>query len=110
MQPVADLRFLELTEESVEPPQRRVVIVGERDIAIEPGIAGEIEDASRQIAQPSPVQSRCRVVLIEQRLEVLQWSIGLGPRQRRHQMVDDHRPGAALCLRPLAGVVDDEWI
>ena len=51
-----------------------------------------------------------RVIFVEQRLEVLQRPIGLGARQRRHQMVDDHRAGAALGLRALAGIVDDERI
>ena len=64
----------------------------------------------RRCAQPPPVHAAGRVVLVEQRLEILQRAVGLGPRQRRHQMIDDDRAGAALGLRALAGIVDDERI
>ena len=49
-------------------------------------------------------------VLVEQLLELGQLVVGLGAHHRRHEVVDDHRVGAALGLHALAGVVDDEGV
>ena len=110
MQPVADLRLLEVAEERVDCLQRLALVRPERHIPVDPRIPREIEDALAQRSQPSPVHARGRVILVEQRLEVLQRPIALGPCQRRHQMIDDHRPRPAFRLRAFAGVVDDERI
>ena len=49
-------------------------------------------------------------VLVEQLLEAGDVAVRLGARHRRHQVVDDRGVRAALGLRPLAGVVDQERV
>ena len=110
MQAVSDLRFLEVAEEIVERLERLALVGRQRHVDIEPGVAAEVENTAAQVGEPAPVHARGGVVLVEQRLEVLQGAIGFGPCQRRHQVVDDHRAGTTLGLRPLAGIVDDEGI
>ena len=94
--------------------QRRVGIVGLgrcRNPRPCPSRCAQIEDLrlrrSRQRRGSTP---RRLVVFVDQRFEVLQRAVALGAGQRRRQVIDDHRDGAALGLRALAGIVDDERI
>ena len=50
------------------------------------------------------------VIFVDQRLEVLQRTVALGAGQRRRQVIDDDGADAALGLRSLARIVDDERI
>ena len=63
-----------------------------------------------QRREPAAVEAGGEIVLIDQRFEILERSIGLGPRQRRRQMIDDDGRGAPLGLRAFAGIVDDERV
>ncbi len=65
---------------------------------------------ARSTAARARVDEQRVVVLIDLPLEVPQRAVAVGARQRRHQVVDDHRLGAALGLRAFAGVVDDERV
>ncbi len=49
-------------------------------------------------------------MLVDQALELGEPAIALGAGQRRRQVIDDHRLGAALGLRAFAGIVDDEGV
>ena len=110
MQAIADLRFLQIAEEIVDLDQRGGVVLGQADIAVEAGVAGEIEDAALEISQAAAVHAGGGVIFVEQRFEVLERAIGFGAGERRHQVVDDDGAGAALGLGAFAGVVDDEGI
>ena len=110
MEAVADLRFLEVAQEIVDLLERLGLVRRQADILGDPRIAREVEDAAAQAREAAPVHAACRVVLVQQRLEVFERTIGLGARQRRHEVVDDDGAGAALGLRTLAGIVDDERI
>ena len=91
--------------------RERFLLVGHQpDIAVETGVSREVEDAAAQVGEPAPVHAGRRVILVEQRFEVLERAVGFGAGQRRHEMIDDHRAGAALGLRALARIVDDEGI
>jgi hypothetical protein len=107
---IADLGLLEVAKEGVDPLQGFKLIGHEADVAIEPDIAREIEDALAQAREAAAVHPRSGIVLVEQRLEVLERSIGFGAGERRHQMIDDHRAGTTLGLGALARIVDDERI
>ena len=61
-------------------------------------------------ASAAAVEAGGEIVFVDQRFQVLQRAIGFGAGQRRRQMIDDHRRGAALGLGALAGIVDDEGI
>ncbi len=108
---VADLGFLQVAEEGVDACRRlSVSSADEADVAVEAGVAGEIEDALAQVGEAAAVHAGGGVVLVEQRLEVLERTIGFGAGERRDEVIDDHRAGAALGLGALAGVVDDERV
>ena len=56
------------------------------------------------------VHRRALGVPVEELLELGQLVVGVGPGHRRREVVDDDGVGAALGLRALAGVVDDERV
>ena len=96
MQPVADLRFLEIAEIGVELLQIGFVIAASSPHR---GRAGSSRVRSRMSrfseAMRRAVEPEGEIILIDQRLEVLERPVGLGARQRRRQMIDDHRRRSA---------------
>ncbi|MCL6708413.1 hypothetical protein M8R20_15535 [Pseudomonas sp. R2.Fl] len=112
VQPVADLHLLEIAEIGVEFFQRRIfrLALGDAGILVEADVGDQVEDLFLQELQPPRIAARRLVILVDQRLQVLERPVALGPRQRRRQVVDDHRAGPALGLRALARIVDDERI
>ena len=119
MQPIADLRLLELAQISVD---RHQAARRPRRRRARPTRDGSPSSRSRSAARAAVRISRRKqlrarriererlVVLVDQPLEIAQRAVALGARQRRHQVVDDHRLRPALGLRALARVVDDERI
>jgi hypothetical protein len=112
MQPVADLQFLQFAEMVVEFAQSRIDIVRRRNAAIraKTGRFREIDDLVAQDGTTPRIDLGCLVILVDQQFQIAQRPIGFGAGQRRRQVIDDHRRSPALCLSPLAGVVDDERI
>ncbi len=112
MQPIADLQFLQLAKLVVELGKGCVGIVGLGDPAVrgEAGALRQIEDAVTQIAAAARVKLRGFVIFIHQQFELAQRAVAFGARERRRQVIDDHGAGAALGLRALARIVDDEGI
>lgn len=105
MQAVADLRLLQVAEIGVQLRQPAVRIVAElqADLAVETVVAQEDENLAAQLFGAARVEQRGIVELVGQALQVAQRAVALGAGQRRHQVVDDHRLGAALGLGALPG-------
>lgn len=105
MQAVADLRLLQVAEIGVQLRQPAVRIVAElqADLAVETVVAQEDENLAAQLFGAARVEQRGIVELVGQALQVAQPAVALGAGQRRHQVVDDHRLGAALGLGALPG-------
>ena len=97
---VADLRLLQVAEIGVQLRQPTVRIVAElqADLAVETVVAQEDENLAAQLFGAARVEQRGIVELVGQALQVAQRAVALGAGQRRHQVVDDHRLGAALGL------------
>ena len=112
VQAVADLHLLELAEVGVELGERLAGVLAGRDAAvpIEPEARDEVEDVVAQDAQAPGIHTRSLVVLVDEAFQIAQGAVALRPGEGRREVVDDHRLGAALGLRPFAGVVDDEGI
>ncbi len=112
VQTVADLHFLEIAEIGIELLQRLVfaLALGDASIAVETDICDEIEDLLAEKPNAAWIATGRLVIFVDQRLQILQRPVALGPRQRRGQMVDDDSAGPALGLRALAGIVDDKGI
>ena len=112
MQPVADLHLLEVAEIGVERLQRLAGVdtcrVRGRGRVRRPSAVAD--DLPLEVLAPPPVDAGGKRVLVDQRLQRRERPVEFGPGHRRHQVVDDHRRGAPLGLRPLAGIVDDEGI
>ncbi len=62
------------------------------------------------MGDPSRIDARGFVILIDQRFEVAHGAVGFRAGQGRGQVVDDHRLGAAFGLGAFARVVDDEGV
>jgi hypothetical protein len=73
-------------------------------------VRAPVEDVALQLAGTARIEQLRFVVLVGQQLQIAQRAVGFGAGQRRHQVVDDHRLGAALGLGALARVVDDERV
>src|SRR5207237_1357884 len=101
---IADLSFLEVAEKGVDAFERLGLVRDEADVTVEPCVAREVEDAFAEARETTAVHAARGVVLIEQCLEVLERTVGLGAGERRHEMVDDGRAGTALGLRAFAGI------
>jgi len=112
VQPAADLPLLELAEIGVELGQCRLDAFRGGDAAIlgDTRRPGDIEDAPRQGLHPPRVAGRRLEILVHQTLQLRLGSVAAGASEGRRQVIDDHGLGAALRLRPLAGIVDDERI
>jgi hypothetical protein len=111
MQPVADLRFLQLAQVGIDARQHRIVFRARHaqllDQVLRPH--GREDLRAQHLCAPRIDQQRV-VVLVDLALQVLQRAVVLGARERRHQVIDDDRLRAPLGLRALARVVDDEGV
>ncbi len=115
VQPVADLRFLQLAEPGVDAREQRVLVAlpgrrGHAQFLVQAVLDDGVEDGPAQQLRAPRVHHQRLVVLVHLPLQVLQRPVVLGARERRHQVVDDHGLRAALGLAALAGIVDDERI
>ena len=112
MQSVADLHFLEFAQIAVELDQRvvRALVGGDAAVDVDTGDPAQRQDLVGQQAQPARIDRRCLGIFVDQPLKFAQRSIAFGPRQGRRQVIDDHRLSAALRLRALSRIVDDERI
>ncbi|MCY1411359.1 hypothetical protein D9M71_267440 [compost metagenome] len=70
----------------------------------------QLENIALQLPRPARVKQLGFVVLVGQQFQMAQRAVGLGPGQRRHQVVDNHRLGPSLGLGALARVIDNKGI
>ena len=115
VQTVADLAFLEFAQVGIGLVQQLLLLglgAWRRHAQV---LVQVVRDDVRQdlLAQqrgPPAIQRDGFVVLVHHALQVARRAIAFGARQRRHQVVHDHRLGAALGLGALARIVDDEGV
>ena len=111
MQPVLDGDVLQVAEPGIDLAQRLVGIV-----ALDAGLAGEtgasrgLDDQPRQALAAPAVEPVGDGVFVDQPLELLRRAAKLGIHQRRRQMADGHGGDAALGLRRLSRIADEERI
>ena len=115
VQPVADLHVLDLAQPAVDVHHELVehLVVGpvvQPEVVVQLGGLDQGPDLAAQRRHLGRVHRRDVAVLVEQLLQPGDVAVRLGPRHRRHQVVDDRRVRAALGLRALAGVVDQEGV
>ena len=112
MQPIADLAFLQFTEKLVKLGQRAFVIGIRRNsrVLIQAGGRCQAQYLPPQMRQTPGVHPCGIVIFIDQRFQIPQRPIAFRAGQRRGQVIDDHRSGAALGLGAFAGIVDDKGI
>src|SRR5437764_3535894 len=112
MQPIAYLQLFQLAEKAVELPQRRggLITCGNAAITFYPGGAGLFEDRRGEDREAARIAERGLVILVDQPLELGHWPVAARAGQWRRQMVDYDRLSPPFGLRPLTGIVDDEWI
>ncbi len=115
MQPVADLGVLDLAQPAVDV-QQEVVEFGvvralvQAQVVVEPGGLDQRPDLGADGGQLGRVHRRDLRVLVHQLLQARDVAVALGARHGRHQVADQGGVGAALGLRALAGVVDQERV
>ena len=111
MQAIADAHVLQVAEPGVESDQRLV-----RQLALggafldEAALPPAFENERRNGPRAARIEPLRLGELVEQALELQRCSMSAGGDQRRRQMADGRRADAALGLRRLAGIVDDERI
>ena len=115
MQPIANLRVLDLTQPAVDMEHELV-----EDLVIRGPLQAKIMVQFRRLDECPDLTAQCgcfgrihRIglcVLIEQLLEPRDVAICLRPRHRRHKMINDRGMRAALGLGSLAWIVDQERI
>ena len=115
VEPAADLRVLELAEVTVDVQQEVVELVvggriGASEVAVDLGVDEQVPHLLPHGGDLRRVERLDLGVLVEELLEAGELVVGVGARERGHEVVDDHRVGAPLGLRPLAGVVHDERV
>jgi hypothetical protein len=113
VQPVADLRFLQLAQVGIDTREHRVVLLFRaRHAQLFDQVlrAHRREDLRAQHLGAARIDQQRVVVLVDLALQVLQRTVVLRARERRHQVVDDDRLRAPLGLRALARIVDDEGV
>ncbi len=115
MQPVADLRILDLAEVAVDVQEEiveRVVAGPVFDVQIVVQLRGldQRPDLGPHRRQLRGVERGHGRVFVQQLLELGQIAVGVGAGHGRHEMVDDRGVRPALGLGALAGVVDDERV
>jgi hypothetical protein len=115
VQAVADEDVLDLAQVAVDVQQEVVeLLVGGRlrhvQVVVQLRGRDEVPDLATDGRELARVHRLHLGVLVEQLLELRHLVVALGPRHRRHQVVDDGGVTAALGLRALARVVDDERV
>lgn len=112
VQSIANLHFLEVAEIGIQLAQGLIfaLTLGDAGILIETDIGDEIEDLLAQQTDAARIAARSLIIFVDQRLQILERAIAFSARQRRRQMIDDDGAGAALGLRALAGIIDDEGV
>ena len=111
MQAVADAHVLEVAEPGVEGDQRflrRLAI--SRAFLEQPAFAPPLEDQRGDGARAARIEPLRLGEFVEQPLELERGPMRSGGDQRRRQVADRRRADAALGLRRLARIVDDERI
>ncbi len=112
VQAIPDLQLLELAEVVVELGKGGVRAIArfDADVAVEPEAPAQGQDLAPQVSGAARVDPGRVVVLVDQPLELGKRPVGFRARERRRQMVDDHRGTPPLGLAALARVVDDEGV
>ena len=115
VQAVADLHVLDLAEPAVDVQQevvelRLVRAFLQAEVVVELGGLHQRPDLLADRGQLRRVEGGDVGVLVEQLLEPGDVAVGLGARHRRDQVVDERGVRAALGLRALARVVDQERV
>ncbi len=116
MQAIANLRFLQVTQVSVQTwqPERRVGIavevLAQRQFAVDMGFTDQFENVTLQLARAARIEHLRFIEFVGEQLQIAQRAVGLRAGQRRHQVIDDDRLSAPLGLCALARIVDDERI
>ena len=80
------------------------------EVAVDLGRDEHVPHLGPDRRQLGRVHRRALGVAVEELLQLGQLVVGVGPGQRRRQVVDDDGVGPALGLRALARVVDDERV
>ena len=115
VQAVTDQDVLDLAQVAVDVQQEVVELVVARglrhvQVVVQLRRGDELPDLPADRRQLGRVHRLHLRVLVEQLLELGHLVVGLRPRHRRHQVVDDGGVPAPLGLAALAGVVDDEGV
>ena len=112
MQAIAELAFLEIADEAVDARDRfgRCGRRGETEIVLDTGSAGFIADRGNKALTPRRIEAVGGGIFVEQLFEPHEIRRQRRCGERRRQMADGDRADAALGLRGLAGIVDDEGI
>lgn len=112
MQPVLDGEILEIAEPGVDAAQRLVRRVGPGHSGFggKPGLACGFDDQLGQAVAAAAVEPVGLRIFVDQPLEALLVLVQSGAGQRRRQVAERDGGDAALGLRRLAGIGDDEGI
>ena len=65
MQPVADLRFLQIAEPGVELGQIAILIAGEPGVEVDPGGGGQRQDLAPQMGDAARIDAGGLVIFID---------------------------------------------
>ena len=81
-----------------------------REVGVQAGSLDQVPDLALKERQLRRVEQFNLIILVHKLGELLELAIHARRRQRRNQMIDEHRMGSALGLGSLAGVVEDERV
>ena len=113
METVLDLRVFKFAEIAVYFQDELAEVLGlgfDAQVSVQLRLLHHLPDLGFQQGQLGRVEGLALVVLVHQLLDAGDVAIAVGGGHRRYQVVNDGGVGAALGLRPLAGVVDDERV
>ena len=113
MQPILDLSVLQFAQVAVDLQDEFTKVLGLRldaKVAMQLRLLDHLPYLRFQQRQLGRVQRLALVVLVHQLLDPGDVAVAVRGRHRRDQVVDDGGVGAALGLRSLARVVDDERV
>ena len=108
MQPVVDPHFLEVAQPGVELDQRLLVF---RAAFLQQ--AGAFRALQNEVGEhfcPARIEALRLRIFVEQGFDFRRRAMRARLDQRRRKMADDDRRRAALGLRRLAGIIDDEGV
>ena len=112
MQPVLDREILEVAKPGVDAAQRLVRRVGPGNAGLrgKAVFRGRLDNQRRQTVAAAAVEAVGLRIFVDQPFELLLVLVQTGGDGRRRQMAERDRGDAALGLRGLAGIADDEGI